>query len=71
VVSTRRRSTAESGGQVGDAGELTSPGVHFTVVDRRRGVLRILTSGALAQGKIRLGDTLIAVVDGSGVGRRR
>jgi alanyl-tRNA synthetase len=59
---------AESGGQVGDAGELTSPGVQFTVVDTQKRGAAYSHVGRVAQGKIRLGDTLNAVVDGE---RRR
>ncbi len=59
---------AESGGQVGDAGELTSPGVHFTVVDTQKRGAAYSHAGRVAQGKILLGDTLNAVVDGE---RRR
>jgi alanyl-tRNA synthetase len=54
---------AESGGQVGDAGELASPGVHFAVVDTRKRGAAYSHVGRVAQGKIRLGDTLDAVVD--------
>jgi alanyl-tRNA synthetase len=59
---------AESGGQVGDAGELASPGVHFVVVDTQKRGAAYSHVGRVAQGKIRLGDTLNAVVNGE---RRR
>lgn len=59
---------AESGGQVGDAGELKSPGIHFTVADTQKRGAAYSHVGRVAQGKIRLGDTLNAVVDGE---RRR
>ena len=59
---------AESGGQVGDAGELASPGVHFGVVDTRKRGTAFTHVGRVAQGKIRVGDTLDAHVDGE---RRR
>src|ERR1700736_103130 len=59
---------AESGGQVGDAGELASPGVRFVVVDTQKRGAAYSHVGRVAQGKIRLGDTLNAVVDGA---RRR
>ena len=59
---------AESGGQMGDAGELGSPGVHFVVVDTQKRGAAYSHVGRVAQGKIRLGDTLNAVVNGE---RRR
>jgi alanyl-tRNA synthetase len=54
---------AESGGQVGDAGELASPGVHFTVVDTQKRGAAFSHVGRVAQGKIRVGDTLNASVN--------
>jgi alanyl-tRNA synthetase len=68
VVLDRTPFYAESGGQVGDAGELASPGVHFVVVDTQKRGAAYSHVGRVAQGKIRLGDTLNAVVDGK---RRR
>ena len=59
---------AESGGQVGDAGELASPGVHFAVADTQKRGTAYSHVGRVAQGKILLGDTLNARVDGA---RRR
>src|SRR5262249_43426685 len=59
---------AESGGQVGDAGELGTPGVHFIVVDTQKRGTAYSHVGRVAQGKIRLGDVLNARVDGE---RRR
>jgi alanyl-tRNA synthetase len=64
VVLDRTPFYAESGGQVGDAGELASPGVHFAVVDTRKRGAAYSHVGRVAQGKIRLGDTLNAVVNG-------
>jgi alanyl-tRNA synthetase len=68
VVLDRTPFYAESGGQVGDTGELASPGVHFSVVDTRKRGAAYSHVGRVAQGKIRLGDTLNAVVNGE---RRR
>jgi len=59
---------AESGGQVGDAGELSSPGVRFTVWDTQKRGTAYSHIGRVAHGKIRVGDTLHAQVDGA---RRR
>jgi len=63
VVLDRTPFYAESGGQVGDAGELASPGVHFVVVDTQKRGAAYSHVGRVAQGKIRLGDTLNAVVN--------
>jgi alanyl-tRNA synthetase len=68
VVLDRTPFYAESGGQVGDAGELASPGVHFVVADTQKRGAAYSHVGRVAQGKIRLGDTLNAVVNGE---RRR
>ncbi|MDB6100005.1 MAG: alanine--tRNA ligase [Gammaproteobacteria bacterium] len=68
VVLDRTPFYAESGGQVGDAGELANPGVHFVVVDTRKRGAAYSHLGRVAQGTIRLGDTLNAVVNGE---RRR
>ncbi len=55
---------AESGGQVGDAGILTAAGVRFEVEDTvKRGVAHAHV-GRLVEGRIRVGDTLRATVDG-------
>ncbi len=64
VVLDRTPFYAEAGGQVGDAGELTGPGVRFVVEDtHKRGAAHAHT-GRLEQGSIRVGDTLEAQVDG-------
>ena len=68
VVLDRTPFYAEAGGQVGDAGELASPGVHFTVVDTQKRGAAFSHVGRVAQGKIRVGDTLDARVNGE---RRR
>jgi alanyl-tRNA synthetase len=64
VVLDRTPFYAESGGQVGDAGELASPGVHFSVADTQKRGTAFSHVGRVAQGKIRLGDTLEARVNG-------
>jgi len=64
VVLDRTPFYAEAGGQVGDAGELTGPGVRFAVADtQKRGAAHSHT-GHVEQGGIRVGDTLEAHVDG-------
>jgi alanyl-tRNA synthetase len=64
VVLDRTPFYAEAGGQVGDAGELTGPGVRFAVADtQKRGAAHSHT-GHVEQGSIRVGDTLEAHVDG-------
>ena len=64
VVLDRTPFYAEAGGQVGDAGELTGPGVRFVVEDtHRRGAAHSHT-GHVERGSIRVGDTLEAQVDG-------
>ena len=55
---------AESGGQVGDTGTLTAAGVRFEVADTvKRGAAHVHV-GRLVEGRIRIGDTLRATVDG-------
>jgi alanyl-tRNA synthetase len=68
VVLDRTPFYAESGGQVGDAGELSSPGVHFNVTDTQKRGAAFSHLGRVAHGKIRVGDTLEAHVNGE---RRR
>ena len=68
VVLDRTPFYAESGGQVGDAGELSSPGVHFNVADTQKRGTAFFHLGRVALGKIRVGDTLEAHVNGE---RRR
>jgi alanyl-tRNA synthetase len=63
VILDRTPFYAEAGGQVGDAGELASPGVHFQVVDTQKRGTAHSHVGTVAQGKIRVGDTLEARVD--------
>ena len=55
---------AESGGQVGDTGTLAAAGVRFEVADTvKRGAAHV-HRGRLVEGRIRIGDTLRATVDG-------
>ncbi len=68
VVLDRTPFYAEAGGQVGDAGELTAPGVLFRVQDTQKRGGAHFHVGELASGSIRAGDTLDAHVDGA---RRR
>ena len=64
VVLDRTPFYAEAGGQVGDAGELTGPGVRFVVEDtHKRGAAHSHT-GHLERGSIGVGDALEAQVDG-------
>ncbi len=64
VVLDRTPFYAEAGGQVGDAGELTGPGVRFVVEDTHKRGAAHSHAGRLEQGSIRVGDTLEAQVDG-------
>jgi alanyl-tRNA synthetase len=68
VVLDRTPFYAESGGQVGDAGELSSAGVRFVVTDTQKRAAAHAHRGTLAEGAIRVGDELLAEVDGA---RRR
>ena len=63
VVLERTPLYAESGGQVGDAGELTAPGVRFAVADTQKRGAAHAHLGEVAEGTIRIGDTLEARVD--------
>jgi alanyl-tRNA synthetase len=68
VVLDRTPFYAEAGGQVGDAGELAGPGVRFVVEDTQKRGSAHSHIGRVAEGTIRVGDTLGAHVDGA---RRR
>jgi len=68
VVLDRTPFYAEAGGQVGDTGELTAPGVRFVVEDTRKRGAAHTHLGILVEGRIGPGDTLTAHVDGQ---RRR
>ena len=63
VVLERTPFYAESGGQVGDAGELVGPGVRFAVADTQKRGDAHAHLGELLEGTIRIGDTLEARVD--------
>ncbi len=64
VVLDRTPFYAESGGQVGDAGELTgSDGVHFLVEDTQKRGAAHSHLGKLTAGAVRVGDRLTARVD--------
>ena len=55
---------AESGGQVGDAGQLTAPGVVFDVADTQKIKAGVHGHhGVLTQGVLKVGDTVQAQVD--------
>jgi alanyl-tRNA synthetase len=68
VVLDRTPFYAEAGGQVGDSGELTSAGVRFVVEDTQKRGLAHSHLGKLVAGRVALGDTLAAHVNGE---RRR
>ena len=56
--------SAESGGQVGDAGLLTAPGVVFEVADTQKIKAGVHGHhGALTQGALKVGDAVQAQVD--------
>jgi alanyl-tRNA synthetase len=65
VVLDRTPFYAEAGGQVGDAGELTGPGVRFVVEDTQKRGAAHSHVGRLEQGSVRVGDTLNAQVNGT------
>lgn len=54
---------AESGGQIGDVGQLVSTKAHFEVADTRRGGDQFLHDGLLTKGKLRLGDDVRATIN--------
>ena len=65
VVLDRTPFYAESGGQAGDAGELTAVGLRFTVRDTQKIQSDVFGHiGFLAEGTLRLGDVVRAQVDG-------
>jgi len=64
VVLDRTPFYAEAGGQVGDVGELTGPGVNFVVEDTQKRGAAHAHLGKLVAGAIAVGDTLAAQVDG-------
>ncbi|MDN5986790.1 MAG: alanine--tRNA ligase [Hafniaceae bacterium] len=54
---------AESGGQVGDKGELTAQGVSFVVTDTQKYGQAIGHQGKVAQGSLKVGDRVEATID--------
>ena len=64
VVLDRTPFYAESGGQVGDAGDLSGPGVRFVVDDTQKRGAAHSHIGRVAEGTIKVGDTLRAHVNG-------
>jgi alanyl-tRNA synthetase len=56
---------AESGGQVGDAGLLTSAGARFVVTDTQKRGVAHWHVGTVQEGSIGVGDELEATVDGA------
>ena len=63
VVLDRTPFYAESGGQVGDAGELAGPGLRFIVEDTQKRGAAHSHVGLVAEGSIKVGDTLGATVN--------
>jgi alanyl-tRNA synthetase len=63
VVLDRTPFYAESGGQVGDAGELSGPGVRFVVEDTLKRGNAHSHVGKVVEGKLAVGDTLGSHVD--------
>ena len=55
---------AESGGQVGDAGELSTPTARFAVTDTQKLGKAHVHVGRLAAGTLKVGQTVAATVDG-------
>jgi len=62
---------AESGGQVGDTGVLTSAGSRFRVTDTRKSASAHVHFGELESGALKVGDTVEAIVDAERRNRTR
>jgi len=54
---------AESGGQVGDTGLLSNDNCRFDVMDTQKQAKAFIHIGSLAEGSLKVGDTLRAVID--------
>ncbi|HEY2340184.1 MAG TPA: alanine--tRNA ligase, partial [Steroidobacteraceae bacterium] len=65
VVLDRTPFYAEAGGQVGDAGQLTASGVRFMVSDTQKRGAAHAHIGRLLEGRMAVGDSLEAEVDGA------
>jgi len=65
VILDRTPFYAESGGQMGDAGELTAAGVRFVVSDTQKRAAAHSHVGTVAEGSIKVGDSLGGHVDGA------
>jgi alanyl-tRNA synthetase len=63
IVLQRTPFYAESGGQVGDTGVLLKDGARFEVMDTRKAGQAFAHVGSLAQGRIKVGDELEAMID--------
>jgi alanyl-tRNA synthetase len=63
IVLDRTAFYGESGGQVGDTGELTAEGFKFRVTDTQKKGNFTLHVGKVATGKVRVGDSVRAAVD--------
>ncbi len=63
VVTDQTPFYAESGGQVGDSGQLAMDGVVFNVNDTQKAGACFVHSGALTEGSLKVGDQLNAQVD--------
>ncbi len=63
VILDRTPFYAESGGQVGDTGELTAPGMRFLVEDTRKRGAAYAHQGMLQAGVLRVGQRLEAQID--------
>ncbi|HKF98016.1 MAG TPA: alanine--tRNA ligase, partial [Steroidobacteraceae bacterium] len=65
VVLDRTPFYAEAGGQVGDAGQLTASGARFMVSDTQKRGAAHAHIGKVLEGRIAVGDSLEAEVDGA------
>jgi alanyl-tRNA synthetase len=64
IVLTATPFYAESGGQVGDTGELRTPGGHMVVTDTIKPVPDVIVHhGRVVEGRLAVGDAVMAAVD--------